>query len=126
MESGTGRFKAWSDLFELKFWQIIFGTGLGAGTNSARSLGASSIEMDSSFTVFIVQYGIWGVTLFITQMIKVFQTVYRNSRYKWYVLALIGVTVLILFSGSLFEQYTFVIPLIIVFCSLYKGEEIGN
>ncbi|MEQ3445179.1 hypothetical protein [Enterococcus cecorum] len=126
MESGSGRFKAWNDLFDLKFWQIIFGTGLGAGTNSARSLGASSIEMDSSFTVFIVQYGIWGFTLFITQMIKVFQTVYRNSIYKWYALALIGVTVLILFSGSLFEQYAFVIPLIIVFCSLYKGEKIGN
>ncbi len=126
MESGSGRFKAWSDLFDLKFWQIIFGTGLGAGTNSARSLGASSIEMDSSFTVFIVQYGIWGFTLFITQMIKVFQTIYRNSRYKWYALALMGIAVFILFSGSLFEQYTFVIPLIIVFCSLYKGEKIGN
>lgn len=126
MVSGAGRFRAWSDLLELKPWQILIGTGLGAGTNSARSLGASSITMDSSFTVFIVQYGIWGFALFIIQMIKVFSTVYRNSTYKWYALVLIGISFLILFSGSLFEQYTLIIPLIIVYCSLYKGEDIGN
>lgn len=125
MVSGAGRFKAWSDLLKLHPWQILIGTGLGAGTNSARSLNASSIMMDSSFTVIVVQYGIWGLTLFLIQMVKVFRIVYKNSRYKWYSLALIGITFLILFSGSLFEQYTFVIPLIIVYCSLYKGENIG-
>ena len=126
MESGIGRFKAWSDLMELEPWQILIGTGLGAGTNSARSLGASSVAMDSSFTVFIVQYGIWGFMLFISQMIKVFCTVYQNSKYKWYSLTLIGIVFLILFSGSLFEQYTLIIPLIIIFCNLYKGEDVIN
>lgn len=126
MESGVGRFKAWRDLLMLKPWQILIGTGLGAGTNSARSLGASSITMDSSFTVFIVQYGIWGLLIFIIQMIKVFRVIYRNSRYKWYSLVLIVIVFLILFSGSLFEQYTLIIPLIIVYCSLYKGEDIDN
>lgn len=126
MVSGVGRFRAWSDLLELEPWQILIGTGLGAGTNSARSLGASSVEMDSSFTVFIVQYGIWGFVLFVSQMIKVFWTVYQNSKYKWYSLALIGIVFLILFSGSLFEQYTLIIPLIIIFCNLYKGEDISN
>lgn len=126
MASGAGRFRAWKDLMELKPWQILIGTGLGAGTNSARSLGASSITMDSSFTVFIVQFGIWGLVLFIIQMIKVFGIVYRNSRYKWYALVLMGIVFLILFSGSLFEQYTLIIPLIIVYCSLYKGEDIGD
>ena len=113
------------DLLQLRAWQILIGTGLGAGTNSARSLGASAIAMDSSFTVFVVQYGIWGLGLFVIQMLKIFQTVYRNSKYKWYTLALIGITFLILFSGSLMEQYTLIIPLIVVFCSLYKGENIG-
>lgn len=126
MVSGAGRFRAWSDLLKLKPWQILIGTGLGAGTNSARSLGASSIAMDSSLTVFVVQYGIWGLGLFIIQMIKVFGTVYRNSAYKWYALVLIGIVFLILFSGSLFEQYTLIIPLIVVYCSLYKGEDIGD
>lgn len=125
MVSGAGRFRAWGDLLQLRAWQILIGTGLGAGTNSARSLGASAIAMDSSFTVFVVQYGIWGLGLFVIQMLKIFQTVYRNSKYKWYTLALIGITFLILFSGSLMEQYTLIIPLIVVFCSLYKGENIG-
>lgn len=126
MVSGVGRFRAWSDLLKLKPWQIFIGTGLGAGTNSARSLGASSIAMDSSFTVFIVQYGIWGLFLFIIQMIKVFCRVYQNSDYKLYALTLIGIVFLLLFSGSLFEQYTLIIPLIIVCCSLYEKESIDN
>ena len=73
-----------------------------------------------------MQYGIWGFVLFVSQMIKVFWTVYQNSKYKWYSLALIGIVFLILFSGSLFEQYTLIIPLIIIFCNLYKGEDISN
>jgi hypothetical protein len=124
MVSGAGRFRAWSDLSLLKPWQIILGSGLGAGTNSARSLGIATVAMDSSFTIFIVQYGIWGFALVIIQMIKVFVSIYKKLNYKWYALTLIAITFLILFSGSLLEQYTLVVPIIMVFCEIYKQGKI--
>lgn len=126
MISGAGRFGAWTDLCQLELWQLLIGTGLGAGTNSARSLGATSIEMDSSFTVFIVQYGIWGFVLFVTKMVRVFADLYRNSQYRWYALTLMGITFVVLFSASLMEQYVLIIPLIIVFSSICNDDVVNT
>ena len=125
MESGSGRFMAWVTLFnELNPLQIIFGTGVGAGTNTARSMDASSIAMDSGFAVIITQFGIWGFILFLNGMIRIFYKAIINSGLKWYAISLDMITFLILFSGSLFEQYTLIVPMVIVYCMCCKDKSI--
>ncbi|MBT1160448.1 hypothetical protein [Bifidobacterium sp. SO1] len=116
MKSGQGRFKAWSDLFAMDLRTVLVGDGLGVGTNTGRSMGTTSVAMDSTFTVIIVQYGLWGFSLFMFCLfkfcLKVLQLKNIEVWYRyWYLVCILAV----LFSGSLFEQYAMIIPLIIAY-----------
>lgn len=124
MVSGQGRIRAWQDLFAMKPMDILIGQGLGVGTNTARSMGFTSVTMDSTITVLIVQFGILGLlltiilyVLFASEMLK------RTDALLWYRLWIVLFVLIILFSGSLFEQYVMIVPLIIVSADLILTDE---
>ena len=115
MVSGQGRIRAWQDLFEMNIIDLLIGQGLGVGTNTARSMGYTSVTMDSTVTVLIVQFGIIGLLLvsilyflFATNMLQ------KKDTLLWYRIWIVVFVMVMLLSGSLFEQYVMIVPLIIV------------
>lgn len=114
MESGSGRFQAWSDLFNMSPVKILLGQGFGVATNTARLMGVSDIAMDSTFTVVIVQFGVFiGLAFGIGFLLFAKSIISGKSDFLWYRVWYVLFVFLFLFSGSLFEQYVLIVPLII-------------
>ena len=125
MDSGQGRFTPWLELFYISnLLQVIFGRGLGFGTNIAYNINQCKFVFDSTFVTVILQYGLIGFTIFIIYLYKIIYGLIKNNKEnRMYILYIIVYSIISIFSGNLFEMYVWSIPLcMIVFDMIYKGK----
>jgi hypothetical protein len=66
-----GRWNAFRDALRQDATSLLFGSSLGAGTNTAVTLGRSTLSADSTVTMLIRQIGFLGLALFIVALTQI-------------------------------------------------------
>lgn len=113
--------------------QIIFGNGLGYGTNTAVTLnrefqsGLDSKVMDGTINSILTQFGVLGMiiagVLFFFFSVKLF----RNNKGRYLDIgAILVVTLLMCITTNIFEQFTFLSLLSITYYTLQKEKQHGS
>ena len=111
MQSGGTRISLFCSLFDQNIVQVIFGQGIGKGTNSAVNLGIEgSVIYDGTFTTIMAQYGLLGLSGFCFVLIKTVFEIIGKSGVNWFFASVMFVPIgIIMISGNYFEQFAFVI-----------------
>lgn len=95
--SGSARFVAWIDMFELHWWQdplrVLFGAG--AGSFAAQAAVARQPTAEMSFAKVLFEYGVTGAVLFFGFLVYAFNSVRAPLAFR------LGLCCTLLVNGAL-------------------------
>ena len=126
---GGGRLTIFiNSIFGQPLINIIFGSGLGAGSNSAAviMIGSGSKEvviLDGTFTSIFYQFGIIGFAVCLAFLWKAASRIYSENGFLNTVL-FTGSVVLQCLTTNVLEAFALLIMLFITYYAFVKGEEV--
>ena len=124
-----GRFTIFiNSIFKQSFVNIIFGNGIGAGSNSAaefmnRSGSSDLLFLDGTFTVFIYQFGIIGFLMCLVFIIAIIKAIYTREGLLNSVL-FGGTIILQCLTTNVLEAFALLIMLFTCYYTLINGSEL--
>lgn len=113
--SGLGRLEIFLDFFSGNVFEIIFGRGLGYGTNASVNLGIIDTAIsDSTIALIFAQFGFVGLVLFIFMSFYFIHSMFVS---KWTDritnCMVMFIYIVLLFIGNLFEQNAMIMIFVI-------------
>lgn len=129
--SGSGRVTLFFNMFDsANAFQLLFGRGLGIGTNIAVTLGMGKNELaDSTINLIFIQYGLIGLGIFLAALLRIGYQMWIKTvpSIKGIVILFILVIAVMLFIGNLFEHIAMSIILIFTYYLIMTPvEEVAN
>ena len=124
-----GRFSIFANaIFKQPIINILFGNGIGAGSNSAAEFmsgldGEEVLFLDGTFTTLFYQFGILGVVIVLVLIGHIMKQVYLRRGILNAVL-FTGTVVLQCLTTNVLEAFALLIMLFICYYTLIKGEDI--
>ncbi len=115
--SGGGRLSLLINQFtKSNGFQLLFGHGIGVGTNASVSMGLNNTQVsDSTINLIFTQFGALGLITFLILLYKLIIRISKKSNYR-NVYVLFTITILVmLFVGNLFEHNAMVVLLILTY-----------
>lgn len=129
MDSGSGRFRVFMRYLQRSLLEIMFGSGLGWGTNASINLGITDTAIsDSTINVIFAQFGLFGLAIFIYGCIILCYRLFKNQDTDFmFNLMFIILLIVMLFFGNLFEQIAMSIIIVIpLYLNIYNAESVLN
>ena len=106
--SGGGRITLFMNMVHsANSFQVVFGRGLGIGTNASVTMGVGKAELaDSTINLMFIQYGFAGLVLFLAGLLKAGFEMWKKvlSSERGVVVLFFLVIIVMLFVGNLFEH----------------------
>lgn len=114
--SGFGRITILTKIINGTSFELIFGRGIGYGTNASINIGLyDTFVSDSTFNLVLCQFGIIGLICFLVYYIKQFSRMIKRITDKTSSIMLILVFGVLCVVGNLFEQISMAEIYMIVF-----------
>lgn len=110
MVSGSTRLKILNSFFEnSNLVHLLFGQGLGYGTNAAVNMGVEGSEiLDGTINTILAQFGLLGIVVFLVLSIKEFRVFYFANKENEIITAIAILDYLVIcITINLFEQVAF-------------------
>lgn len=128
MLSGGTRIDLFFSLFNQNAFPLLFGQGLGKGTNTAYLLGATGAELyDSTFSNVVSQFGLIGLFIFVMALIKIAINLYNKSLNNKFMTLIFMIPILcIILIGSFFEQFVLIVLAIYSFYIMTSEEYVKS
>lgn len=99
-------------LFESNIISLLFGNGLGFGTNSSIIIGNSrSVILDGTISTLIGQYGIIVTLIIISNVVRSFLPIIKNKNTVVIGSGVFCVIIILVFTINIFEMYPVIILL---------------
>lgn len=109
----SGRIKILIEMLKNStFTELVFGRGIGVATNAYYLISNGDTEiLDGTFNLILYQYGFLGIAISIIAGIKLLYYMFKDPE-KIYLKLSLGIIIIIqIFTGNIFELYTFIILL---------------
>ena len=127
LKSGSGRiYYFWERFSSASLFELIFGRGIGVGTNAAIILGMDDVVSDSTINLIFVQFGLLGLCIFLFALYRMMKKMlYKMSEDRGISIIFILTIATMLIVGNLFEHVAMCILLLIdYYCMIYDGNKI--
>lgn len=125
-DSAVGRLDTVDLLLNQKLLPLLFGNGLGVGTNAAVNFQTADARIfDGTLNTIVGQFGIIGLGILVFSTLFVFNRLIRCSYPNQIIAYGICISVMLIFiTGNFFEQFTMVIWIVVsAYLNMHRTEE---
>lgn len=125
MLSGSGRIRVFLDMLNSSsIFELIFGKGLGVGTNASVTMNLKGTSVaDSTINLFFIQFGIVGLVFFFFVILMTIYNLLQKSNDNKRIVMCFSITILVMsIVGNIFEHIAMCVLLVIAYFLIIETE----